>query len=74
MLLLKINRVLYKSIFTNLILSLAFSNLSYLNFIKLLFLKIKVLSVYIPTTLKASLKVVINRHKSYKEVSISSFS
>ena len=72
--LLKINRVSYKSISTSLILSLAFSNLFYLNFIKLLSLKIKVLSVYILITLKAFLKVVINKYKLYKEVSIPNFS
>ena len=74
MLLLKINRVSYESISTSLVFSLAFSNLSYLSFIKLSSLKIKVLSVYIPITLKASLKVVINKYKSYKEVSIPNFS
>ena len=72
--LLKINRVLYKSVLTSLALSLAFSNSSYLSFIKLLSLKIKVLFIYIPITLKASLKVIINKYRLYKEVSIPSFS
>jgi hypothetical protein len=74
MLLLKINRVSYKSILTGLALSLAFSSSSYLIFVKLLSPKIKVSSVYIPITLKASLEVVISRHRSYKEVFIPSFS
>jgi hypothetical protein len=72
--LLKINRVLYKSVSTSLALSLAFSSSSCLSFTKLLSPKINVSSVYIPTTLKASLEVVINKHRLYKEVSIPSFS
>jgi hypothetical protein len=72
--LLKINRVLYKSMSTSLALNLAFSSLSYLIFIKLSSPKIKVSSIYISITLKASLEVVISRHRSYKEVSIPSFS
>ena len=72
--LLKINRVLSKSILTSLAFSLAFSSLSYLSFIKLSSPKIKVSSIYIPITLKASLEVVINKHGLYKEVSIPSFS
>ena len=74
MLLLKINRVSYKSMSISLVLNLAFSNLSYLSFIKLSSLKIKVSSVYILITLKASLEVVINKHGSYEEVFIPSFS
>ncbi len=72
MLLLKINRILYKSVLTSLALSLAFSSLSYLSFIKLLSSKINVLFICIPTTLKAFLEVVINKYRFYKEVSISS--
>jgi hypothetical protein len=72
--LLKINGVSSESVLTGLVLSLAFSSLFCLSFIKLLSPKIKVLSVYIPITLKASLEVVINKHGLYKEVSIPSFS
>ena len=72
--LLKINRVSSKSVSTSLALSLAFFNSFYSSFIKLSSLKIKVSSVYIPITLKASLEVVINKHGSYEEVSILSFS
>ena len=71
---LKINGVSSESVSTGLALSLAFSSSSYLNFIKLSSPKIKVSSVYIPITLKASLEVVINKHGSYEEVSIPSFS
>ena len=71
---LKINRVSSESVSTSLALSLAFSSSSCLSFIKLSSLKIKVSSVYIPITLKASLEVVINKHGSYEEVSIPSFS
>jgi hypothetical protein len=71
---LKINGVSSKSILISLVLSLAFSSLFYLSFIKLSSLKIKVLSVYISITLKASLEVVINKQGLYKEVSIPSFS
>ena len=74
MLPLKINRVSYDSVLTGLVLSLAFSSLSYLSFIKLLSLKINISSVYILITLKVSLEVVINKYRSYKEVSILSFS
>jgi hypothetical protein len=42
-------------------------------YIKLLSPKIKVSSVFIPTTIKASLVVVINKHRLYKEGSIYSF-
>ena len=72
--LLKINRVSSESVSTSLALSLAFSSSSCSSFIKLSSLKIKVSSVYIPITLKASLEVVINKHGSYEEVSIPSFS
>ena len=72
--LLKINGVSSESVSTGLALSLAFSNSSYLSFIKLSSLKIKISSVYILITLKASLEVVINKHGSYEEVSIPSFS
>jgi hypothetical protein len=72
--LLKINRVSSESMSTGLALSLVFSSSSYSSFIKLSSLKIKVSSVYIPITLKASLEVVINKHGSYEEVSIPSFS
>ena len=72
--LLKINGVSSESISTGLALSLAFSSSSYSSFIKLSSLKIKVSSVYILITLKASLEVVINKHGSYEEVSIPSFS
>jgi hypothetical protein len=71
---LKINRVSSESVSTGLALSLVFSSSSYLNFIKLSSLKIKISSVYILITLKASLEVVINKHGSYEEVSIPSFS
>jgi hypothetical protein len=71
---LKINGVLSKSILISLALNLAFSSSSYLSFAKLLSPKIKVSSVYIPITLKASLEVVINKQGLYKEVSIPSFS
>ena len=74
MLLLKINRVLYESILISLALNLAFPNLSYLSFAKLLSPKINVLSVYIPIILKASLEVIINKYKLYEEVFIPSFS
>ncbi len=74
MLLLKINRVLYESILTSLVLSLAFSSLSYSSLIKLLSPKINVLSICILITLKASLEVIINKYRLYKEVSIPSFS
>jgi len=72
--LLKINRVSSESVSTGLTLSLVFSNSSYSSFIKLSSLKIKVSSVYILITLKASLEVVINKYGSYEEVSIPSFS
>jgi hypothetical protein len=72
--LLKINRVSSESILTGLALSLAFFNSSYSSFIKLSSLKIKISSVYILITLKASLKVVINKHGSYEEVFILNFS
>jgi hypothetical protein len=65
---------LYKSVSTGLALSLAFSSSSYLSFVKLSSPKIKVSFVCIPTTLKASLEVVINKYRSYEEVSIPSFS
>ena len=71
---LKINRVSSESVSTGLALSLVFSSSSYLSFIKLSSLKIKISSVYILITLKASLEVVINKHGSYEEVSIPSFS
>jgi len=71
---LKINRVSSESMSINLALSLAFSNSSYSSFIKLSSLKIKVSSVYILITLKASLEVVINKHGSYEEVFILNFS
>ena len=72
MLLLKINKVLYKSVSTGLALSLAFSSLSCLSFIKLLSLKINMLFVYILTTLNTSVEVVINKHRSYNKVFIPS--
>jgi hypothetical protein len=72
--LLKINRVSSKSILISLVLSLAFPSLFCLSLIKLSSPKIKVLFIYIPITLKASLKVVINKQRLYKEVSIPSFS
>ena len=70
---LKINRVSSESVSTGLALSLAFSSSFYSSFIKLSSLKIKVSSVCILITLKASLEVVINKYGSYKEVSILSF-
>jgi hypothetical protein len=73
-LLLKINRVLSKSILIGLVLSLVFSSLFCLSFVKLLSPKIKVLSIYIPITLKVSLEVIINKQGLYKEVSIPSLS
>jgi hypothetical protein len=72
--LLKINRVLSKSILIGLVLSLVFSSLFCLSFVKLLSPKIKVLSIYIPITLKVSLEVIINKQGLYKEVSIPSLS
>ena len=72
--LLKINRVSSESVSISLTLNLTFFNSFYLSFIKLSSLKIKISSVYILITLKASLKVVINKHGSYEEVFILSFS
>ncbi len=74
MLPLKISGVSYESILIGLVVSLAFSSSSYLSLAKLLSPKIKVSSICIPTTPKASFEVVINRHGSYEEVSIPNFS
>jgi hypothetical protein len=71
--LLKINRLLYKRILIGFTKNLAFSNSLFSCCTKLLSPKIRVSSVYIPTTIKASLVVVINKHGLYKEGSIYSF-
>jgi hypothetical protein len=70
---LKINRLLYKRMLIGFARNLAFSNSLFSYYTKLLSPKIRVLSVYIPVTIKASLVVVINKHGLYKKGSIYSF-
>jgi hypothetical protein len=71
--LLKINKLLYKRILISFARNLAFSNSLFSCYTKLLSPKIRVLSVYIPVTIKASLVIVINKHGLYKEGFIYSF-
>jgi hypothetical protein len=70
---LKINRLLYKRILISFARNLVFSNSLFSCRIKLSSPKIRVSSVCIPVTTKASLVVVINKHRLYKEGFIYSF-
>jgi hypothetical protein len=71
--LLKINRLLYKRMLISFAKNLVFSNSLFSCYTKLLSPKIRVSSVCIPTTTKASLVIVINKHGLYKEGFIYSF-
>ena len=72
--LLNIKGVLYKSALAGFTLSFAFVSSSSLSCTNALFLRINVLSVYIPITLNMSFVVVTSKHRSYKEVTIDSLS
>ena len=72
MYLLNIKGVLYKSALAGFALSFAFTSSSSLSCANALFLRINVLSVYIPITLNMSFVIVISKHRLYKEVTIDS--